>query len=72
MSINKDVELGKRKEGVEKLGYMELMLEKVLRGIAKLQKIPKLHMISSLQGGMMTYKYAIDFEPTDNIVVSTF
>jgi hypothetical protein len=71
--INKDVELGRRRpEGGERLGVVELGLEKVLRGIAKLQKVPKLHLIASLQGGMMTYKYAIDFEPTDNIQVSTF
>ena len=29
-------------------------------------------MLTSLQGGVMTYKYAIDFEATDNINLSTF
>lgn len=61
VSINKDVEIGKRKDPQDRLSYIELSLEKALRAIAKFQKMPKLHLISSLQGGVMTYKYAIDF-----------
>jgi hypothetical protein len=60
VSINEDVELDKRKESSDRLSYIELSLEKVMISI------------SSLQSGMITYKYEIDFEATESINLSTF
>jgi hypothetical protein len=72
VSINEDVELDKRKESSDRLSYIELSLEKVMISITKFQKVFKSHLISSLQSGMITYKYEIDFEATESINLSTF
>jgi hypothetical protein len=66
----KDIDLKRRK--IEGLKQCEVTLESCLKRIKGFGGLPKLHLVTSLEGSLSRYKDAIDFEVVEGVKRSCY